>query len=268
MVMKFLSAFVSFCFLSTAVFAQLDDGKKFYAGLTVGGGFDFLNIQTNSIQKSKTGGMFTAGMTMNWHFSKNIGLNTGLQFDLESFSYQCKSDPKLNEILYYEYHDKTIYRKGENAENKNVFMLNRRQQKSIYLTIPTMLIFRTNKIGYFRYFGKFGLRNSFLLSQKTHDYGTSVKEGVATNDAENTKMKTKNGMVFIREQVGIAAGVNWNFSGSTSLCFEVGYYYGFTPLYYKNANQSVYSIDNDGTRQYKSFKLTPSQLIFKASILF
>lgn len=268
--MKFVGIFITFCLLSTITVAQIDDGKKVYAGIAVGGGFDFINIQTNSVQKSKTGGMFTAGMTLNWHFSKNIGFNTGLQFDLESLSYQCKDDPKPDEVLYYDYNDKTIYRDEDKpgASNKNLFILNRRQQKSIYLTIPTMLIFRTNKIGYFRYFGKFGLRNSFLLSQKTHDYGTSI-EGVEVNDAaENTKMKTKNSMVFIREQVGIAAGFNWNFSGNTSLCFEVGYYYGFTPLYYKNANRSVYTIDSDGKRNYKSFKMTPSQLIFKAYILF
>ena len=107
-----------------------------------------------------------------------------------------------------------------------------RVQKGTYLTIPTMLLFRTNFIGYFRYFGKFGLRNSFLLTNKINDTGVNYDVDVPGNPVEiqgdNVNMKAKGDMFFFKSAVGLAGGAEWNFSGSTSLVAELGFYYGFT----------------------------------------
>jgi hypothetical protein len=266
--MKLFSSVFLLFLISSSLFSQEKMDKKIQVGIVVGGGINFLNIQTTQIRKDNVGGFFTAGMALNWCFSKNVGLSTGLQFDLERFSFQNKSNPTSNEVLYYDYSDRKIFREKENPENNEIFILNKRKQQPIYLTIPTMLLFRTNKIGYFRYFGKFGLRNSFLLTQRTQDYGTSIENGFINQDAENSKMKSKNSMVFFRSSVGIAGGFEWAFSGETSLCFEVGYYYGFTPLFYKKSNRSIYTLNDNLSKTYKSFGMMESQLVFKASILF
>ena len=266
--MKFSYFLFILFFVSSSLYSQEKADKKIQVGIVIGGGINFLNIQTSQVRKDRTGGFFTAGLALNWHFSKNVGLSTGLQFDLERFSYRNKSTPLSSEILHYDYTDRTILREKENGGNKGVFILEKRRQQPIYLTVPTMLLFRTNRIGYFRYFGKFGLRNSFLVTQRTNDFGTSIENANVKQDAENNKMKTKNSMVFFRSSVGLAAGFEWAFSGETSLCFEVGYYYGFTQLFYKKSNRSIYTLDASSNKVYKSFGMMESQLVFKVSILF
>jgi phospholipid/cholesterol/gamma-HCH transport system substrate-binding protein len=57
------------------------------------------------------------------------------------------------------------------TSGSSTFLLSDRAQKSTYISVPLMLLFRTDFIGDFRYFGKFGIRNSFMVSSKFNDYG-------------------------------------------------------------------------------------------------
>jgi hypothetical protein len=139
-----------------------------------------------------------------------------------------------------------------------------------------MLLFRTNFIGYMRYFGKFGLRNSFLLSSKINDTGVDFASGSLLDPGVsgiNENMRAPGDMFFFKSAVGLVGGAEWNFSGSTCLMAEIGYYYGITPLHVtkKEENMTLYtSGTNNGTGNdaYYSNKATQSQLMFKLSILF
>ena len=83
------------------------------------------------------------------------------------------------------------------------------------------------------------------------------------------KLQTGNDMLFYRGSVGLSAGAEWNFIGSTCMALEVGYYYGFTPLYYnpKEDKRTLYTIENT-QRTYINNAAHQSQLLFKLSILF
>jgi len=151
-----------------------------------------------------------------------------------------------------------------------------------------MLTFRTKFFGYFRYFGKFGLRNSFLLKSHVDDEGFMLagKDFSATPTAlfnENMVIKKEN--IFFKSAFGLCGGAEWNFSGSTSLVAELGYYYGFTQLYWKNGgsaddntgiitnkNNTLFSREsnNDGILDNVHFsnRATQSQVMLKISILF
>jgi hypothetical protein len=155
--------------------------------------------------------------------------------------------------------------------------LSTREQKPLYLSIPTMLIFRTNFIGYFRYYGKFGLRNSFLLKQKINDTGfdhaNNVPGEAVITQATLEEMDAKGDMLFFKSAVGLAGGAEWNFSGSTGLSLEIGYYYGFTGLHLdKNEGKTTLFTSgiNNGTGADIDFSNQASQqsLQFKLSILF
>jgi hypothetical protein len=171
---------------------------------------------------------------------------------------------------------------GEYDDNE-LFRLTERKQKPIYLTVPTMILFRTNFIGYVRYFGKFGLRSSVLLSNKTFDTGMNfngdinpvIEAGLGmTESGTNDNMtSSKSEMIFFKSAVGLAGGAEWNFIGSTSLVAEIGYYYGFMPLYWnKSANDRyLFNTDDFGNateEDYFSNKARQSQLQLKVSILF
>jgi hypothetical protein len=134
-----------------------------------------------------------------------------------------------------------------------------------------MLSFRTNFFGYWRYFGKFGLRNSFLVSSKTTDDGYIPE---IDQNMTNTDMVSKNDLFFLKSAVGVCAGAEWNFSGSTSLIAELGYYYGFTPLHTQkktdvgDERNSLFILDEDLKPLMFNNKANQNQIMLKVSILF
>lgn len=252
--------------LAMALNAQEAAEKKVQAGLVVGAGMNFQRMGTNNLTTNGVGSDLTVGANVNFSINNNIGFCTGLEFDFSSMRYKSGSSFPI----FYRYDDKQILRKeDDNTTGTALFQLSERKQSAAYITIPTMMLFRTNFIGYFRYFGKFGLRNSFLASSKTKDEGISYNsEFPAGTPTTNEHMKRKNEMLFYKGAVGLAGGAEWNFSGATCLMAEIGYYYGFTPLYYspKEDKRSLYGGNSGGS--YFSNAASQSQLMLKVSILF
>ncbi len=140
-----------------------------------------------------------------------------------------------------------------------------------------MMLFRTKYIGYFRYFGKFGVRNSFLLKSTIFDSGYDVENGVSTPMPNDNMINSKRDLSIYKGAVGISGGAEWNFSGSTCLVAELGYYYGFVNINRSDAltgdsekNMAVFS--NTGAllapNIYTSIPAKQNQLMLKVSILF
>lgn len=263
----------------SSVFAQEAADKKVQAGLVFGAGMNMIKPSTKMISKNGVGSDLTVGMNLNFSFTPTIAFNSGLEFDFESIKYK-----KGNTSLFYFYNDTEIYNKGSYLDGDGVynpkgtmFSLNERKMKPIYLTIPTMMVFRTKFIGYFRYFGKFGLRNSFLLTSKNYDRGTLIlsNEVVSNNDM----IPSKRDLSIYKGAIGITGGAEWNFSGSTCLVAELGYYYGFVDV---NRGKAVAGDNEKNMITFSSFNtlngVTPAgfsnlafkqnQLLFKLSILF
>ncbi len=249
--------------------------KKVQAGLIVGSGLNFQEMKTDYFSSGGPGSDLSLGMNFNFNFSETIGFCTGLEFDFSNTKYEA------NNALFYRFTDKEIIRKEdyEGSKNYGVLQLESRKDKSIYLSVPTMLLFRTKFIGYFRYFGKFGLRNSILLKTESFDIGNEYVTGSLLDNPQlnvnKENMTTKSNMFFYKGAIGIAGGVEWNFSGSTSLVGELGYYYGITPLYWERSADSdklsLYQSGNNngtGNDSYTPIKARQSQIMMKVSILF
>lgn len=245
--------------------------KKFQAGLVAGFGLNFQNMGTKFVEKNGVGTDLLIGGNFNIMFNETIGLTSGVEFEFSSTKFKSGPNP-----LYYFYNDNKIVGIEDYSDAKNIFQLQERKQNMTYLTIPTMLIFRTKFIGYVRYFGKFGMRHSFLLSQKSNDTGRSSSiTGLPTDEfatVEQKNMKASNEVVFYKGSVGVAGGAEWNFTGSTCLVAEIGYYYGITPLYYNRNNAYLFSYEDNGTGIMNqipvSNKATQGQLQLKISVLF
>ena len=212
-------------------------------------------------------------MNLNYNYTTTIGFSTGLEFDFETIKFKSDS------TLYYLFNDSEILSKSQYVNSENIFknsegkvyQITARKEKPIYLSIPAMILFRTEFIGYFRYFGKFGLRNSFLISSKTTDDGSIPAIG---QNITNVDMISKNDLFFFKSAVGVAAGAEWNFSGSTSLVAEIGYYYGFTPLHTQkktdagDERNTLFTIDDNGDPLMFNNKANQNQVMLKVSILF
>jgi hypothetical protein len=265
--------------ISLGSMAQDAADKEVQAGLVAGFGLNFQKMGTSYIETNGLGNDLTIGSNVNFSLTETIAFSTGAEFDFSTVKY--KAAGYQNTDIYYYYIDKELIETGDfdqTNDQQELFQMETRKQKVVYLTIPTMMVFRTNFIGYLRYFGKFGLRNSILLSSKINDTGNTFDPetplGVATA-AENVDMKAPGDMFFFKSAVGLSAGAEWNFSGSTCLVGEIGYYYGFTPLHTnrnidKNKNYMYASDENNGGGNNIGVnnKATQSQIMLKVSILF
>lgn len=277
---KYLSILV-FAILTNYSISQEAANKKIQAGLTIGAGLNFTNPTTKFISRNGVGTDLTVGMNFNYNYTPTIGFSSGIEFDFETIKLKTDSS------LYYVYNDSEILTKSQYSDETDIFTSNtgkvykikERKLKPIYLTIPTMFLFRTEFIGYFRYFGKFGLRNSFLLGNTIFDTGGEVvgnpKNTPSPLKNENMKSSQRD-LAFYKGAIGISGGTEWNFSGTTSLVFELGYYYGFLNISRGSAltgdeekNMSVISgFNNNQPIKYTSLPAKQDQLLLKVSILF
>ncbi len=268
--------------LSSYVNAQDAADKKIQAGLTFGFNMNMPVMETKKIAKNGIGSELTIGTNVNYSLTETIALHTGLEFDFSTYKFK-----EGTERIYYYYNDTEILTATttNSTNNNQLFRVLERKQKANYLTIPLMVQFRTNFIGYFRYFGKFGVRNSFLLGNKVSDYGydypldvNPVLESNLATIKDNSNMKfEKSDLFFYRGSIGLGGGAEWNFIGSTSLLAEVTFYYGVTPLFWNRkdvdsngeSNRSLFTTDATGTqKQYINNSAKLNQLQFKLSILF
>lgn len=260
--------------VSVASMAQDAADKKYQAGIVAGFGMNFQEMGTKRLEKNGVGTDLTIGANVNMGITETIAFTTGVEFDFETLKYKAAA----SENVYYHYLDNKILRQSENGTTgSQLFQLTTRTQKPVYLSIPTMMLFRTNYIGYFRYFGKFGLRSSFLLTNKINDTGINFDPEDLVSGTQsagtNENMSASGEMFFFKSSVGAAGGAEWNFTGSTCLVAEIGFYYGFTPLYFdRPADKSfLYTsgVNNGlGNDVYFSNAAKQSQLMFKVSVLF
>lgn len=259
---------------SAAVFAQETD-KKVQMGIGYQFGLNLYKPGTKNFVKNGAGMQNSIGLNINFNFNDNIGLATGLEFDFESVNMKVADNVKA----YYRYADTEILRKEKSGSTNSLFQLTERKYKNIYATVPLMLTFRTAPIGDFRYYGKFGLRTSFLIKSQANDNGFTF----ATNSpldtpvaAENKGMSGRygNDIFFLRSSIGLAGGAQWNFTGSTVLFAELGYYFTFTPVHYTSdniENMTLYTSglnNGSGNDEYFRAKGNLSQLCLKVGILF
>jgi hypothetical protein len=258
-------AFASILFAG-ASYAQGISDKKTQAGLTGTFGLNMLRMGTNKMESNGVGSNLGIGVLIHSSFknSKNLGLAYGLEFEFGSFKFAP------SEKTYYNYDDKNILTFDELNGNLNVFQLQERTQKPVYVTIPLMFLFKTDFIGDFRYFGKFGIRNNFLVSNKMND--TGIENPILSNQVVDFLNMKASGETFIYNgSIGLTAGAEWNFVGSTALVAEAGYFYGITPLFLdrKKDNKSLYTKDPvTSESQYFSNNANLSQILLKVSILF
>jgi hypothetical protein len=203
--------------------------------------------------------------------SKNLAYTFGLEFDIENLKYK-----KDNVNVYYRYTDKVIKTQKETVVTTDKFFnIYERTYNPIYISLPIYLNFRTEFIGDFRYFANFGLRNRFLVSNKINDIGMSTDNiqnpGTLT---ENVDMVSKGELLFFNSTIGFSGGAEWNFAGTTVLKAELGYYYGFVPLFLDRTDNQKSSVFTSGLNNglgydvYFSNKSTQNQVVLKFSILF
>lgn len=257
--------------ITGSAFAQSDSDKKFHAGVGITTGLNMNKSATKRMDVNGVGSAFCIGLVANYDLTNTIAFSSGLDIAFETNKIKPSSEFGKS---YYEYDGDSKIELNKDAiqGTSKLYNWTERKQKPVYLTVPTMLAFSTKYFGDFKYTAKFGLRTSFLLGNKINDIGFNFDNNLATGTpvaSENNNMKAARDMIPIRSSAGISFGTEWNFSGSTALCAELGYYYGFVPIYNqaKEENRTLFN-QSTPTREYYSNDMTQSQLLFKISVLF
>jgi hypothetical protein len=267
------TALFAFILISGFAFSQDAADKKIQAGLGFSTGLNLNKADTKKMATNGVGGDFSIGLNLNYNFSNTIGLFIGVDVDFENNKIKPNGEASSS---YYYYDDTRIMSKDDDLATGQLFQWTERKQKANYLTIPTMLLFRTKFFGDLRFFGKFGLRTSFLLSNKIEDIGKNFTNNdflLPEVETTNSGMKASADMSAIRSSIGMALGTEWNFSGPTSLSVEIGYYYGFTPIYRENdilkfeSKRTLFFNGPTGSTYYSN-AMTQSQLQLKVAVLF
>jgi hypothetical protein len=274
MSIKRVSSVIFSAFIAFGVQSQTVGDKSLQAGLVGGVGISMLKMGTNNLSANGVGATFTLGtnFTKSFKETKNLAYTFGLEFDIENLKYKADGP---NDV-YYRYTDKVIKRELETvATTDKYFNLIERTYNPIYISLPIYLNFRTEFIGDFRYFANFGLRNRFLVSNKINDIGMSTTNiqdlGSLT---ENVDMISKGELFIFNSNIGFSGGAEWNFAGTTVLKAELGYYYGFVPLFIDKTNNEKSTLFTSGLNngigvdKYFSNKSTQNQVVLKVSILF
>ncbi|MEZ4738763.1 MAG: porin family protein [Flavobacteriales bacterium] len=100
-----------------------------------------------------------------------------------------------------------------------------------YVELPLTMKLMTNEIGYIRYFGQIGFGTAFNIRAKA-DYDTPVFDPNNGSSVTGfTKLEdedVKDDIQSFKASLIIGAGMEYNFSGSTSILIGVNYNNGFT----------------------------------------
>jgi hypothetical protein len=272
MFIKRVSSVIFFSFLAIGVQGQTVGDKTLQAGLVGGVGISILKMGTNNLSANGFGSTFTLGTNFTKAFkeTKNLAYTFGLEFDIENLNYK-----KENANVFYRYTDKVIKNQKETvATTDKYFLLSERTYNPLYISLPIYLNFRTEFIGDFRYFANFGLRNRFLVSNKINDTGFSLDNlndpFQSWQNQENVDMTSKGELFVFNSNIGFTGGAEWNFAGTTVLKAELGYYYGFVPLFLDRSDdkKNLFILDSNFNKVYFSNKSTQNQVVLKVSILF
>ena len=272
MSIKRVSSVIFSAFLAVGVHSQTVGDKTLQAGLVGGVGVSMLKMGTNYLSANGVGATFTLGTNFTRAFkeTKNLAYTFGLEFDIENLNFK-----KEDANVFYRYTDKVIKNQKETvATTDKYFLLSERTYNPVYISLPIYLNFRTEFIGDFRYFANFGLRNRFLVSNKINDSGFSLDNLndplVLWKNQENIDMASKGELFIFNSNIGFSGGAEWNFAGTTVLKAELGYYYGFVPLFLDRSDdkKTMFILDSNLNKVYFSNKSTQNQVVLKFSILF
>lgn len=198
--------------------------KKFKIGFNLSPSVDFMQPNTDGVKSDAAKMKFGYGMMAEYAFTNNYALGFGLEHKMGGAA------------LDFTNADVRYIAKDDTAE----FRLRKRIYRNDYVNIPITLKLMTNQIGYFTYFGQFGVDLSVLVASKTKDETEALKsfsldslgaptesfDAVAKGDFQGRYSQSS----FANIKLRIGAGFEWNFSGNTSLVVSVSYHNGFIDL--------------------------------------
>ncbi len=190
------------CLFCLSAFSQ--DDQKFHLGLKAAPSLAWLRSDSPGFTSDGSKFGFTYGLITEFNFAKNYAFATGI--DVTYRGGKFKSQTETTDTI-------TIYSASRSLQ---------------YVEIPVTLKFKTNEIGYLKYFLQAGVSPGVNI--RARENSTTVKQSVATaNITTSTREKVdvqKSTNNFNLSMI-IGGGVEYTLSGSTVILVGIQFSNGF-----------------------------------------
>lgn len=242
--------------LSFAFGAQAQE-TKYKIGFKVNPNVSWLKPADNSIINEGSKLRFGFGLNFDRMFTDNYAIGTGLNIFTTG-----------GEVTYL--------KKFNNPDTATQIASINRNYRLQYAEIPLTLKLRTNEVGYFTFWGQFGLGLGVNISAKANEKVNYIYEIDNDNiqvdnpvwgalqtpdkrDYEETDKNVKDDVQLFRTSLIMGLGGEYNLSGSTSLLFGLTFNNGFSNVFkgkgVKRAVGSNTGFTRDGDGNPSEFKL-------------
>lgn len=206
---KIITLTAFFCLFLLTVEAS---DRKFTFGMQFSNGISFMNSDNVDIEPTNVGYAFDYGLFMNYNFSENYAFGSG--FIVDHIRAGRANSPTLLE---------------GNSEGNSYLLENnylpgeKESLKYTYVSIPLTFKLTTNEIGYFKYFGEFGVVNSIRVRSRL-----DIENSTIQNENINKKGNLndyRSGLYNASLVVG--GGFQYAFNDRTSLLVKLTFQNGF-----------------------------------------
>tara|TARA_B110000459_G_scaffold7098_1_gene7381 strand:- start:3716 stop:4417 length:702 start_codon:yes stop_codon:yes gene_type:complete len=208
--MKKIIIAIAFLLFITNSFGQ---SKKIRFGLQFTNGVSFLNSDNVNISDTKMGYAFSYGLLTEYYFNENYAISTGVNISNPRVS--RVNSPAIN-AYYLGVNDTVRTALGLLTDQKEIYTFT-------YIDIPLVFKLITNEIGYFRYFGEFGIVNSFRVRSRFTLDGSSLE-----NESINKKLSPFDIQSnFYNASLKVGGGFEYIISDKTTFLVELSFNNGF-----------------------------------------
>lgn len=278
---KLLSLVFTVALVLPAIAQDSEGSKSFRFGLK---GAPSLNWYTpEDSKKFENAGLnfkFAWGLITEFKLAEVASLATGLQIDNDGGKLTFKDSPRYivsdEEAVYINKIPVSFDSLGRFIDTTGKFkeyILKDRNYSVKYVTLPAIIKMKTKEIGYFTYFGQFGVNLSFktkgIVDDEVDDGYTLSEDIVTLKD-----MDISDDFQLFRTQLSIGGGAEYNIAGSTSLVFGINYNRGFSNVLKKESNY-LYSMNKTTSGTSVSYstaavnqKATSNNIALTVGILF
>lgn len=268
--MKKILLFSFIYLLGNMAFSQIDNlennAKNIRFGLKGNLSIDWMKPENQKKFLSNGSGLGLGwGAQLEYRLNKTLSIATGFGLQTTKGAIDFDEASSANKTYYYLNKDEE-FQTFSNVNpltdtTFNLFLLKDRKYKINYVTIPVSLKMKTKEIGYFTYYGQFGLN----LGIKTK---AIVEDEVELNGAPttNTDLDLNSGASLLRTGLIIGGGAEYTISGSTALFFDITYNYFFTNAVDKD--DKYLNALKEGQYSSVNQKFIPGSVALTVGILF
>ncbi|MFH0895968.1 MAG: porin family protein [Bacteroidota bacterium] len=187
-------------------------------------------IKPEDSKKYESGGArmkFAYGLITEFKLGNTASFVTGLEATYSGGKINFKEDS-----IYYV------------TDEQDSLFISSRKFNTTYVGIPIALKMKTPDIGGFTYFGMFGINTAFKTKARSEDVG--VLKGT-TSETTQTGVDISKDVNFMRFDLKVGGGFEYNLAGTTSLLVSINYHNGLTNVFTNDSKMLRTIVDNAST---------------------